>query len=40
MWNTLSCFVDIQKCVASKNQLDAQLIENKNVKDVSSVMGM
>ena len=31
-------FVDIQKCVASRNQLDAQLVENKNVQDVSSVI--
>ena len=31
-WNTS---VDIQKCMTSSKQLDAQLTENKNVKDVS-----
>lgn len=32
---TLTCLhVDAQKCVASKGQLEAQLLENQNVKDV------
>ena len=26
---------DLQKCITSKNKLDGQVIENKNVKDVS-----
>ena len=32
------CFIwsaELQKCISSKSKLDGQVIENKNVKDVS-----